>query len=431
MATYVIRPQDLVPAYTDNAPTSLSHHFDVERHTDAGGSRTFQICHPERVRAHFERMGLDTREVSLPFPPRCRWTREQGEQMIALVPVARPIMEAPALQPESDMRRSWSRSNPGYEMNFIDGQGQAVPAQNPDVLTVVIHGVPESQTPTRASEEEAFQPYSHHHYYNRSRVFALPALEDPNADEDMARLGLSRVGNTVYVRLGLRVATVSANTYLQAVVGSLSINEDCLSEERQRAMLEAKRARAMERLYHRLGLTSTAGQQQNLAASEGQARNARQRIQAAQQEIDRILERQKETVDESMVYARAQEQLLMLQSMDKVADLSFTRSHLVVTTTDLCITNGDETYKAGRYRIEFALDSMDTFPEVSNLTRRVRGTHHPHIQSHTCWGSLKEPLRSLQQQREFPAMVIMIIAYLEACNDDDVWGRSVTNWPKV
>ena len=84
--------------------------------------------------------------------------------------------------------------------------------------------------------------------------------------------------------------------------------------------------------------------------------------------------------------------------------------------------------KGGKYRISFSLNEQ-TDPRVTNLTRNINNTQHPHIQNHTCWGNMGEILFNLIADRDYATMTSMVISYLETCNLEDIWGRSVEHWP--
>jgi len=46
-----------------------------------------------------------------------------------------------------------------------------------------------------------------------------------------------------------------------------------------------------------------------------------------------------------------------------------------------------------------------------------------------CWGNAAESVTSLIEAGELATLALVILGYLETCNPDDLWGRTIVEWP--
>jgi hypothetical protein len=57
----------------------------------------------------------------------------------------------------------------------------------------------------------------------------------------------------------------------------------------------------------------------------------------------------------------------------------------------------------------------------------------PHVDAEgkACLGNMKEVFSQLLAERQYAAVVEAAIAFVEAANPDDTWGKHIDKWPRA
>jgi hypothetical protein len=126
-----------------------------------------------------------------------------------------------------------------------------------------------------------------------------------------------------------------------------------------------------------------------------------------------------------------------LLKIRKVVDVAVNDSWISVTTETLyCRDPRDGVlHEIGAFKIHIPTHS-GTAIQWQNQTRRVSGPdgakmNAPHVNSagNACLGNTKDLFPQLISRREFATAVELAIAFVEAVNTNDNWGKYIKNWP--
>lgn len=156
---------------------------------------------------------------------------------------------------------------------------------------------------------------------------------------------------------------------------------------------------------------------------------ARKELQA----IDQLMEEQKE---------KLLQEFKNIRNLNNIKDIEIKDSNLIVYTDKIYAKVTKEPYEGryflGMYKIIINLDNgkIEFFNIIPDCRRRSYWTEndqHPHIASdgEACFGDAYTPIAEFFSQREYCAMVTLLVSFLQSVNVDDVAGKCVLNWDKV
>jgi hypothetical protein len=103
---------------------------------------------------------------------------------------------------------------------------------------------------------------------------------------------------------------------------------------------------------------------------------------------------------------------------------------IIFTNTLYCVDPRSQTrHEIGVFRIE--MNSANSDVRWFNLTRRVGDHFAPHVKTDgsACLGNTAEIFAELIGSYEFAAAAMVAIQFVESCNVDDVWGKTISQWP--
>lgn len=100
------------------------------------------------------------------------------------------------------------------------------------------------------------------------------------------------------------------------------------------------------------------------------------------------------------------------------------RSTIEITTPHLYLHNPDRTERVPLGTMRIDLDLSTRKVKIFNLTNTKATRQHPHVPSDgtPCWGGIEVAMRNLLKDWELPAMVDIIVGFLESYNPADSWG---------
>lgn len=123
----------------------------------------------------------------------------------------------------------------------------------------------------------------------------------------------------------------------------------------------------------------------------------------------------------------------LIKTQYKVIDIKVVGNILEVYTDDIIIeTEEYGTHYIGRFKISVSLEN--TTIRFTNLNNRRDAywdsSQHPHIdeQGIPCWGSAATTVAMLHGERQYCALVNVLVNYLESVNLDDPAGETIYNW---
>lgn len=177
-----------------------------------------------------------------------------------------------------------------------------------------------------------------------------------------------------------------------------------------------------------------------LAETAGQIKNLQKQMIMAIRRCDAL----KEVVEgkdkgEELYQERFAAEFEKMGQLDKIKQVSFTDSHLVVETDTIYYKNPvkKEIRLIGAFRIVIPFKGKCDDIRFFNMTQRVDAYNNqmnaPHVyrDGHACLGSeMHEIIPQLMACFDFESIVIMCIIFLESANFDDI-GRYVDRWPLV
>lgn len=118
-------------------------------------------------------------------------------------------------------------------------------------------------------------------------------------------------------------------------------------------------------------------------------------------------------------------------SISKVMDVSVSEQAVVVHTTDLfCVDpRTGLTHWIGPFEITISGSNISWRNKAAHA--RTLGMNAPHVDANgkACMGNMGEVFSTLLSERQFAACVEAGIAFVEAVNVDDSWGKKICNWP--
>lgn len=147
----------------------------------------------------------------------------------------------------------------------------------------------------------------------------------------------------------------------------------------------------------------------------------------AQQELYRL---------ESAPHAELGKEFDALCSIPKVKDVRVTRDDVVVLTDVVYCTDPrtNTLHEIGAFEIFIPTNAHGVVRWI-NKTRRVTasrmGMNAPHVneEGHACLGNMKDVFPAFIARRDFASAVEAAIAFVEAVNVDDAWGKYINQWP--
>lgn len=89
---------------------------------------------------------------------------------------------------------------------------------------------------------------------------------------------------------------------------------------------------------------------------------------------------------------------------------------IVAETKPISISYQKVTYDIGRFQITIHADGSNGGVRMVNLTRKIGGRNHPHINSGgvPCLGNIKEVIPHMIAEHQYPAVVAVCIQYLKS-----------------
>jgi hypothetical protein len=126
-----------------------------------------------------------------------------------------------------------------------------------------------------------------------------------------------------------------------------------------------------------------------------------------------------------------------LCKINKVRDITVTESYVTVLTDVLYCRDPRDgvVHEIGAFKISIPTNSGNAIV-WANQTRTVSGPdgkkmNAPHVdpKGNACLGNTKDTFPDLIRKREFASAVELAIAFVEAVNTSDAWGKYIVNWP--
>ena len=119
-----------------------------------------------------------------------------------------------------------------------------------------------------------------------------------------------------------------------------------------------------------------------------------------------------------------------IRAMPKILRVSASSNGFAFITDELFCTHPKtkKVYKLGSMEISVQFGDRRSI-QILNRTRQVNGGHHPHVRPSICWGNAAESVASLIEAGELATLALVVLGYLETCNPDDAWGRTIVEWP--
>jgi len=84
----------------------------------------------------------------------------------------------------------------------------------------------------------------------------------------------------------------------------------------------------------------------------------------------------------------------------------------------------------GEFRID--IDTQNRRIRIFNLTRKVEGSYHPHINSsgEACFGNIKDQIHKLLADAQYEILIDVLMQYLVSVNEGD-YMRDARKWPSI
>lgn len=220
----------------------------------------------------------------------------------------------------------------------------------------------------------------------------------------------SRVDTRLLGRILAEVAKVFKTRASHGVEGAVSLQfeDECL---RQYAAAQGKGA----------------VRQDEVRSAQATMHSALEAARKAQQELYRL---------ESAPHAELGKEFDALCSIPKVKDVKVT-GDAVVVYTDLIFCRDPRSgvlHEIGAFEISIPTNTQGQVRWI-NKTRRVtssrQGMNAPHVseEGYACLGNMKDVFPAFIARRDFASAVEAAIAFVEAVNVDDSWGKYVNAWP--
>ncbi|MBY0359598.1 MAG: hypothetical protein K2W82_16455 [Candidatus Obscuribacterales bacterium] len=164
------------------------------------------------------------------------------------------------------------------------------------------------------------------------------------------------------------------------------------------------------------------------AQNKGNARQIQEEIQETLRSMARIQDELHRI--ENSPEGEAGREYDMLLAIPKIVDVQIDNNYINVQTRTIYCRHAGRKYDIGRFLIKIPLDY--TKPLIwLNQDRHVHGMNAPHVNENglACLGNMKEVFPLLIQQRNFAGAIEGAIAFVEAVNVNDAWGRRIYDWP--
>jgi len=113
-----------------------------------------------------------------------------------------------------------------------------------------------------------------------------------------------------------------------------------------------------------------------------------------------------------------------------IESVSIYEKTINVFTGPIYITHNNKVRDIGRFKIELSINPTHYLVRMHNLTRKVRGCDHPHVNANgtPCLGNIQECIPNMIADRQFAAAVSVCIQYLKSTNDGGHLSK-ITDWP--
>ncbi len=125
-----------------------------------------------------------------------------------------------------------------------------------------------------------------------------------------------------------------------------------------------------------------------------------------------------------------------IMAIPKIVDVTVKDNQVVVTTKTLYCkdTRNNVNHTIGNFKIIIPAASSDGLRWFNQATfSRPGGMNAPHVDAEgkACLGNMKEVFSKLLAERQYAAAVEAAIAFIEAANTDDTWGKNIDKWPRA
>ncbi|MBP9091246.1 hypothetical protein KBI23_09465 [bacterium] len=125
-----------------------------------------------------------------------------------------------------------------------------------------------------------------------------------------------------------------------------------------------------------------------------------------------------------------------IMAIPKILDVTVKDNQVIVTTKTLyCKDPRDNVnHEIGPFKIVIPASSSDGLRWYNQGTfSRPNGMNAPHVDAEgkACLGNMKEVFSQLLSARQYAAVVEAAIAFVEAVNTDDTWGKHIDRWPRA
>jgi hypothetical protein len=105
--------------------------------------------------------------------------------------------------------------------------------------------------------------------------------------------------------------------------------------------------------------------------------------------------------------------------------------YIQVCTGPICIEFDKKVYDIGKFKIDLSINPNNFVVKMTNLTRSLYGTAHPHIyeNGNPCLGNIAECLPQMVGRYQFAAAINICIQFLKNVNEDKGHYSKITDWP--
>ena len=126
---------------------------------------------------------------------------------------------------------------------------------------------------------------------------------------------------------------------------------------------------------------------------------------------------------------RVIEEMMALRKNNTFKKITFKLNEIVAETPVVYCEHADKTYMLGRYEIHVSLDSNEV--KIYNLTGKVEGYHHPHVNQSgvPCLGTLSDVIPKYMGRAEFAVILSVLNTYLHNYNEASPYKR-IKHWPE-
>lgn len=112
-----------------------------------------------------------------------------------------------------------------------------------------------------------------------------------------------------------------------------------------------------------------------------------------------------------------------------IESVSINGNILEVLTGPIYIAHGPKVYDIGKFKISLPVNPNAYIVKMVNLTRKRRGTDHPHVNNgNPCLGNIQECLPDIIASRQFAAAINVCIQYLKSSHEGGHLSK-LDSWP--